>query len=98
MVLDPVVPDEENSDEVVPDLVAPLSEEALQAFLEQPDYAFRHAVLVQQKRRMRSGELHYIDHPLLGILVKVSRHEFEPFVIPAPELGQAIAGSRPGIR
>lgn len=29
------------------------------------------AAHIQQSRRMRSGELHYIDHPLLGIVVKV---------------------------
>ena len=29
------------------------------------------AARIQQSRRMRSGELHYIDHPLLGIVVKV---------------------------
>ena len=44
------------------------------------DYEFRHAVRVQQRRRMRSGELHYIDHPLLGVLVRIDRHEFEPFI------------------
>lgn len=32
------------------------------------------------KRRMRSGELHYIDHPLMGALIQISR--IEP---PAPE-------------
>ena len=61
---------------------SPVSDEELQAFLDQPvrDYDFRHAILVNQQRRMRSGELHYIDHPLLGIVIKVSRYEFEPFV------------------
>ncbi len=59
----------------------PATEAEMAAFLEQPvhDYEFRHAVRVAQQRRMRSGELHYIDHPLLGIVVKVSRHEFLPF-------------------
>lgn len=37
-----------------------------------PDYPWRHAVLVQQQRRMRSGEVHYIDHPLLGLVVKIT--------------------------
>lgn len=27
----------------------------------------------QQSRRMRSGELHYIDHPILGLLIRVDR-------------------------
>jgi hypothetical protein len=30
------------------------------------------AAMVNQSRRMRSNELHYIDHPMLGILVKVT--------------------------
>jgi len=29
------------------------------------------AAIIKQSRRMRSNELHYIDHPLLGILVRV---------------------------
>ncbi len=37
-----------------------------------PVYPFRHAVLLQQSRRMRSGEVHYIDHPMLGVIVKVT--------------------------
>jgi hypothetical protein len=37
-----------------------------------PVYPFRHAVLHKQKRRMRSGEVHYIDHPMLGVIVKVT--------------------------
>lgn len=31
----------------------------------------------RQSRRMRSGELHYIDHPRLGVLVLVTPHEAE---------------------
>lgn len=38
----------------------------------EPEYPFRHAVLLQQTRRIRSGELVYIDHPLLGVLVSIS--------------------------
>lgn len=30
------------------------------------------AALIQQSRRMRSTELHYIDHPMVGILVRVT--------------------------
>lgn len=35
-----------------------------------------------QSRRMRSKEIHYFDHPLMGIIVKVTPYEPE---IPAPE-------------
>lgn len=30
-----------------------------------------------QERRMRSGELHYLDHPVLGLLVKITPHKPE---------------------
>ena len=38
----------------------------------EPIYPFRHAVRLTQTRRMRSGEVHYIDHPMLGIIVKIT--------------------------
>ncbi|MFC1602150.1 CsiV family protein [Pseudomonadota bacterium] len=34
---------------------------------------------MQARRRMRSGELHYIDHPLMGALVKIT-----PYELPKP--------------
>ena len=37
-----------------------------------PVYPYRHAVLLQQKRRMRSTEVHYIDHPKLGVVIKIT--------------------------
>jgi hypothetical protein len=41
----------------------------------------------QQSRRMRSNEVHYIDHPLFGIIALVTRHELpkadEPEGVPA---------------
>ncbi|MBA6412109.1 hypothetical protein H2508_03185 [Parahaliea sp. F7430] len=37
-----------------------------------PHYPYRHAVLLQQSRRMRSNEVHYIDHPMLGLVVKLT--------------------------
>ena len=53
-----------------PGAVAELDEEALQAL--GPVYPYRHAVLLEQKRRMRSTEVHYIDHPLFGLVIKFS--------------------------
>jgi hypothetical protein len=38
--------------------------------VEDPVYPYRHAVLLEQTRRMRSNEIHYIDHPLLGVVIK----------------------------
>lgn len=37
-----------------------------------PVYPWRHAVSLQQKRKMRSTEVHYIDHPMLGLVIKIS--------------------------
>lgn len=37
-----------------------------------PVYPYRHAVLLDQTRRMRSTEVHYIDHPMLGVIVKLT--------------------------
>ncbi|MFV0276095.1 MAG: CsiV family protein [Parahaliea sp.] len=45
---------------------------ALQRVDTGPLYPYRHAVLLRQSRRMRDGEAHYIDHPLLGVVVKVT--------------------------
>ncbi len=40
-------------------------------------YVVKHIVQMQQKRRMRSGELHYLDHPKLGLLVNIVKYEPE---------------------
>jgi len=37
-----------------------------------PVYPFRHAVTLRQKRRMRSDELHYLDHPMFGLVIKLT--------------------------
>lgn len=34
-------------------------------------YAPLRTVMINESRRMRSGELHYLDHPLFGVLVRV---------------------------
>ena len=34
-------------------------------------YPYRHAVLLKQIRPLRHGEANYIDHPMLGVIVKV---------------------------
>jgi len=45
--------------------------------IESSPYLIKQIVLMQQKRRMRSGELHYIDHPQLGILIRVDKYPDE---------------------
>ncbi|GGY71002.1 hypothetical protein GCM10011613_14440 [Cellvibrio zantedeschiae] len=39
------------------------------------DYLIKRIVKVSQDRSMRSNEVHYIDHPLLGIIVKIIPYE-----------------------
>jgi hypothetical protein len=49
-------------------------------------YPFRHAVLLQQTRRMRSGEVNYLDHPMLGVVAKITAlSEVEPEATAPPE-------------
>lgn len=38
-------------------------------------FSVERTVTLRQKRRMRSNELHYLDHPLMGILVKITQHD-----------------------
>ena len=40
-------------------------------------YAARSHAMVQS-RRMRSGEMHYIDHPLFGIVIQINRYTLDP--------------------
>lgn len=37
-----------------------------------PDWQWRHAILLEQQRRMSSGEIHYLDHPRLGLIIKLT--------------------------
>lgn len=46
-------------------------------------------VTIKQGRRMRSGELHYLDHPKLGILLKIEKYEPD-----SAEILQALAASQ----
>jgi hypothetical protein len=38
-------------------------------------YLPKRIVTLQQSRRMRSDELHYIDHPLIGLIVQITPYE-----------------------
>lgn len=43
--------------------------------LTESQYAVEKTVVMRQHRRMRSKELHYIDHPLFGMLIKIVPYE-----------------------
>jgi hypothetical protein len=52
----------------------------------EPLYPYRHAVLLRQSRRMRNEEVHYLDHPMLGVVIKLtplSPEELEELAPPA---------------
>ncbi|WP_339337837.1 CsiV family protein [uncultured Oceanicoccus sp.] len=51
-------------------------------------YAVDQTSTMRQSRRMRSNELHYIDHPLMGLLVRITPYEFPE---PAQEPTQDVA-------
>jgi hypothetical protein len=40
-------------------------------------YSVEQTYALRQHRRMRSNELHYIDHPLMGLLIKITPYELE---------------------
>ena len=46
------------------------------------DFPWRHAIVHRQSRRMRSGEIHYLDHPVIGVIVRVvpAGDEYMPLV------------------
>lgn len=50
------------------------------AMMVEPEWIPLRAAKIERSRRMRSDEVHYLDHPLLGIVVKVS-----PWVASAEE-------------
>ncbi|MDH3991683.1 MAG: peptidoglycan binding protein CsiV [Gammaproteobacteria bacterium] len=55
-----------------------------------PVYPYRHAVVLQQQRRMRSDEVHYLDHPMLGVVIKflpLSEEELESLALAEADSG-----------
>ena len=51
----------------------------------QDGYAVERTVTMRQHRRMRSNEMHYIDHPMFGLVIKVTKVEKKPAVDEAAE-------------
>ncbi len=44
-------------------------------------YVTKNIVKLAQQRRMRSSEIHYLDHPKLGIIVVIEKYQPEPAAI-----------------
>jgi len=60
-----------------------------------PVYPYRHAVLLQQTGRMRSGEAHYIDHPMLGVIIKFTPVTGEQLTSIAAQETAALGANQP---
>jgi hypothetical protein len=52
-------------------------------------YTVERTVAMRQHRRMRSQELHYLDHPLMGVLVKVIPYKQPEIIEEAPKVIEA---------
>jgi hypothetical protein len=59
-----------------------------------PVYPYRHAVLLQQSRRTRSGDVLYIDHPMLGLVIKFTPLTAEQLAAIAAEEASALGESQ----
>ncbi|MDQ2075587.1 CsiV family protein [Marinimicrobium sp. ABcell2] len=54
--------------------LALLNDASLPEFLREP-YLPTRIVTMDQQRRMRSEELHYLDHPLMGLLIRITPYD-----------------------
>ncbi len=45
----------------------------------------RRVYKMQQRRELRSGEFHYLDHPALGVIVQITRYDVPPPLEPPGE-------------
>ncbi len=64
---------DENNKFAIKDLSLNIENSELEGISEQ-NYLTKQIVKLSAKRRMRSGELHYIDHPKIGILIKIEKY------------------------
>ncbi|MBD2859094.1 peptidoglycan binding protein CsiV [Spongiibacter sp. KMU-158] len=54
------------------------------------DYRISRIVRMEQRRRMRSDELHFIDHPLFGVLVKITKMKPQEIAPANPEQAKPV--------
>ncbi|MDP5070073.1 MAG: peptidoglycan binding protein CsiV, partial [Congregibacter sp.] len=47
-------------------------QDASEPVVSSPNYPWHHAIVHRQSRRMRSGEIHYLDHPVVGVIVRIT--------------------------
>jgi len=61
-----------------PELIQETEVTELELAPEEPVWMPLRAAHIDRSRRMRSDEVHYLDHPLLGMVVKVTPYEAPP--------------------
>lgn len=61
-----------------PELIQETEATELELIPEEPVWMPLRAAHIDRSRRMRSDEVHYLDHPLLGMVVKVTPYEAPP--------------------
>jgi hypothetical protein len=78
--------------------VGPPSGASLSAVTETKDrtYPYQHAVPLRQTSRIRSGAVNYVDHPMLGVIVKVMPLSGAGPV--APTLPETTTVPKPGLK
>ena len=60
----------------IPDPALDFSDEpTINAGPQRPDYVVKRTALLQEYRRLRRDEVHYLDHPLFGAIVMISKYE-----------------------
>ena len=97
--LDPELEAELEPEAIDTGFFTPLEEQTAEQEILEPEgpiYPWRHAIALQQKRKMRSTEVHYIDHPMLGVVVKttpLTEEELQQLATAEQELAQAEAGA-----
>lgn len=57
-------------------------------------FSVERTVTMRQHRRMRSQEIHYIDHPLMGILLKIVRYDEAPTALPQPIIEEPLGSAK----
>ncbi len=78
-----------------PDTLSPAEEDAaaVEPVVTVEPVRAERTVLLQASRRIALGEVHYLDHPLLGLIVAVRSYDPAAAATAAPAAGTAPAGS-----
>ena len=77
------VPGDDSGAWVLPEIPARLARPASDAPAE-PAYRISRIAQIRQSRDMRSNEFHYVDHPLVGVVVSIKPYQLPPPAVRIP--------------